>query len=187
MIKNVKHYVQNVKLLPNNNKENITCINPECDDFYDKCTKLCVNCKIIKNIFLNTEKLICTNTKCIIFYDKWLRDGHLRFNFDAQDDNKKIIELFNDFFKDNRCIVHSHKGNIWIQIVLLDDYLKYDYQYAPYKLHYNYVYYDYPYQIVLEYTGSPTVSIIKDLIIKINNNDYNENSLCSVEIINNDI
>jgi hypothetical protein len=151
----------------------------------DEYKKLCGNCKMNKILLLNDieKKMICTNTKCNIFYKKWKSEGHLRFNFDAQedvDDNKKIIELFNDLFKDKRCIVHSYKGIIFIQIVLSKNYSKYDYyyQYEPYKDHSEYVYYDFPYQVALDYIGSGTVDIIKDLIIKINNNVYTINSYC---------
>ena len=42
-----------------------------------------------------------------------------------------------------------------------------------------------PYHAIFDY--SKTVDILKNLIIKIYNNDYNKNSLCSVEIINNNI
>jgi hypothetical protein len=149
---------------------------PKCEE----CDELCDACK---------KKLICVNTKCSNFYDKWKMDGHRRFEFDAQDDNlckennKKIIELFDEFYKDKRCIVHSHEGSIWFQIVLLHNYLKYDY----YSIKDDYVNDNLPYHVIFDYSGTGTVDILKDLIIKIYNNDYNENSLCSVEIINNDI
>ena len=110
--------------------------------------------------------------------------GHKRFDFNAQnynldkDSNKKIVELFDEFYKDKRCIVHSHKGCIWIQIVLLKNYLKYDYYFQgeQFNDHINYIDYDFPYHVVFDYSGTGgTVDILKDLIIKIYNNDYNEN------------
>ena len=147
----------------------------------EECEKLCVDCKTKDN---DNEKLVCFNTKCYNFYDQWKIDGHLRFEFDAQYDNlckennKHIIELFNDFFKDKRCIVHSHEGSITIQIVLLKKYLKYDYYLKNEKIKGRGVYeHDkFPYHAILDYSGKGTVDILKNLIIKINNNDFSDDT-----------
>ena len=58
-------------------------------------------------------------------------DGGLRFNYDAQNDetnnnqNKKIIEQFDDYFNKHKIIIYSHKGSI--KCVILDK--NYDYYY----------------------------------------------------------
>lgn len=141
------------------------------------------------------KEIRCKNNKCSNYYTyNWKGiHSHLRFDFDARNDNsckehnKKIIELFNEFYKDKRCIVHSHKGTIWIQIVSLKNFQHHDYYYTNIQDRYcNYINDNFPYLIILSYSGSGTVDIIKDLIIKINSNDYKINNGCyDVEIKNN--
>ena len=83
--------------------------------------KLCIICK--KLDITNLEIFDCVNIKCTNYYSSFKCNGHLRFDFDAQDDkesinnNNKILELFNDFYKDKKCVVHSHEGSLYIKIV----------------------------------------------------------------------
>jgi len=139
---------------------------------------------------------ICKNKKCYNFYNNyWKKVGHLRFDFDARDcsmdinNNKKIIELFNDFYKDKRCIIHSHKGGILIQIVSFENFQNYDYYYTNTEERYcNYTNDNFPYIAILSYGGAGTIDIIKDLIIQINIGNYKINNNCyNVEIKNNEI
>jgi hypothetical protein len=97
-------------------------------------------------------------------YDEYNRIKHLRINFDAQDDiddNKHIIELFNDDLNKN-IVLHTHKGNGHIFIISKLDYTKYDY--------WNYYVYnsceldEFPYEQKIDITGKSTINIIIEMI-----------------------
>jgi len=150
---------------------------------YEEYNNLCDTCENKEN---NKCYIKCYNN---YDYNNWKHNGHLRFNFDARDDydikihNKKIIELFNDFYKDKKCIIHSRKGFIFIKIITNNNYNKYDYYHIN-----NYINDDeYPYIAILSYSGGGTVDIIQDLLLRINNNNYkledNDNLYCEIEII----
>lgn len=104
------------------------------------------------------------NSECVMkMYD------HLKFCFDARDEtdtineNKEIIEIFNDDFGNNRVVIHSYKGNIYAFIVSVMDYYKYDYWSTRID-----EYTELPNKDYIDYSCNGTVNIIKDLIMKIN-------------------
>jgi len=105
-----------------------------------------------------------------------IRVDHLRFDFDARDDpdqiqhNKKIIDIFEGQYKNKRCVLHSHKGGIWVFVVLLCDYSKYNY----WDAEYNEWNIPYPYLEYIDYSGHPTTHIIQDLILRVNRDETNE-------------
>jgi competence CoiA-like predicted nuclease len=101
------------------------------------------------------------------------RVDHLRFNFHADDysitlDNKKVIDLFNDFFGNYHVVIPTYKGGITTYIVSLNDYNKYDYwkhfDVCPRNV--------FPYHISIDYSGKGTVYIIKDILKDIYLHNY---------------
>lgn len=149
--KQLEHFIRNTlgqKIFP-------TPVSPDkkkckmCGD--DNCDK-CENCCYIK-----------------WYYDEWVNDGHLRFDFNAQKDinhNKQIIDLFNDMLRDNKFIVHTHKGMINALIVTTENYNKYDYW--NYTGSFNEHIRKYPHKVHIEdyyddEIDTATVDIIRDL------------------------
>lgn len=63
----------------------------------------------------------CNECKYNEWYDKvWRIEGHLKIDFDARDkyeDNKKIIELFENDFGSNIIVIHTWKGGVEIFLV----------------------------------------------------------------------
>jgi hypothetical protein len=73
----------------------------------------------------------CDECKYNEWYDKvWKKEGHLRIDYDAQEDfahNKKIIKLFEEDFVDNNVVIHTWKGGVHLFIVSKVNYKRYDY------------------------------------------------------------
>ncbi|AYV84783.1 MAG: hypothetical protein Hyperionvirus39_3 [Hyperionvirus sp.] len=99
--------------------------------------------------------------------------SHLRFNFDARDDesdiarNKAICELFYDRTGRYRFVVHSWKGGICAIIMLVRQYNKYDYWDAKcYCLNDTQ---ELPYKLYEEHHGDGTVNILKKTLTYIDN------------------
>ncbi len=149
----------------------------KCKECKDKKYPLCDNCKD------KTE-----------YYDNYQKNGHLRIHGHARDDlliinrNKKIIELFEDLYKDKKCVIHTHKGRIKIYIISNKNYDKYDYYFLNTTLpDHNRPYENdnFPYFAILDYGYIGTVTLIKNIILRINNNDWSNNNECNIEFRNN--
>lgn len=130
----------------------------------------CKNCKIGDDIYKWCNR-ICNHNKCHNYYsNNWKEYGHLRFEYDAQkynkdiEHNKKVIELFNDFYKNKKCILHTHEGCFEFLIVSNEDYNKYDYYNGDTRIYRNFPYIE----ILNPCCGNGTVAIIRDLILYIN-------------------
>lgn len=92
------------------------------------------------------------------------RPQHLRFDFDAQkhyEDNKKLIDIFNPFFKDFNVVISSHKGGLYSYIVKSRWYNSFDY-YDSKSVYLEKC--DHPYIIQTNYDLHGTVDIIKTLL-----------------------
>lgn len=108
----------------------------------------------------------CENCKYDEWYSKvWKENGHLRFDFDARDDfqqNKDIIELFDNLYRDRKVIIHAHKGALTV-FVVLKSYYKSSF-WVSYIKHNE----DWKrllrYENKYEYCGEGTVEIIEDII-----------------------
>jgi hypothetical protein len=124
---------------------------------YFKCNCNCENCIYNKNDYI----------KLLPQYN------HLKLNFDARDDinnNKNIIESFNDLFKNYRVVIHSVKGSIFALITTLHNYSKYYNDYWAYSF-FDLDDPDLPYIKYIQYSGDGTVSIICEIIESIHNFD----------------
>lgn len=106
-------------------------------------------------------------------YNYCYNGQHDFFHFDAQYDhdkirkNKDMINLFNDYLFDKRCVIYTQKHYVCIYIVKSDDYDKYDYYGFDYfkerkKLSGDYI--PYPYLYCSEYSIENTLIIIKHLL-----------------------
>ena len=124
-------------------------------------------------------------------YDNFKKNGHLRIDADARHDlllinhNNKIIEIFEDLYKDKKCVIHTHKGSIIIYIISNNNYDKYDYYFWNTTQPFRYNTYEndnFPYFAILYYGYIGTVALIKDIILRINNNDWSSYK-CNMENI----
>ena len=120
-----------------------------------KCPQMCDSQKL-----LLSDCSDCENCKYEKWYcELWKKEGHLRFNFDAQDNfqqNKDIIDLFEDLYEDKKVVVHAVKGGLTVYVVL-NSYYEPSYwnSYREDLLHYENKY---------NYCGEGTVEIIQDII-----------------------
>lgn len=111
----------------------------------------------------------CQNCKYNKWYFIWKQEGHLRFDFDARKftkNNKKTIELFDEYFQDIKVVVHSYRNFIEAYFITPENYKKYNY----WEQTYNNV--KYPYIIVIDLTGLGTVEIIQTIIERIQKINY---------------
>jgi hypothetical protein len=93
------------------------------------------------------------------YSEVWKENGHLRFDFDAQQDfqqNKKIIELFQDLFEGKKVVLHAIKGGITAYVILDSHYEQSYWESNNKKL--------LRYEKKYEYCGEGTVEIIQDII-----------------------
>ncbi len=99
------------------------------------------------------------------YFDFWKKTGHLRFDFDARDENiehnKQIIELFYENFNNYKIVIHSHKGGLFAYVINKNNYKKYNYWEKD-----NYWGWDCPYpcEHSMDCSGQCTIQIICDLI-----------------------
>jgi len=96
------------------------------------------------------------------------RVEHLRLNFHAEsdgeiNDNKNLIELFENDMTTKRAVFYSWKGNPWVYIVSRNDYYKYNYWEIPqWSPGHNEI--PYPYLERYDVHDDGTVDIIKYII-----------------------
>jgi hypothetical protein len=143
-----------------------------------------VRVKLGQKIFPTPEVKDCENHRVIEskncdnckynkwYYDEWKKNGHLRINFDAQDDsqakhNKDIIDLFEKDFMNKKIVIVTIKGSGYACIVSNSSYNNYDF----WKNHqevFRYINdnYDIPfeYEKIIEISGETTVDIFVKLI-----------------------
>lgn len=97
------------------------------------------------------------------YYNEWKKNGHLRINFDADDDiinNKNLIELFNKDFVNKKVIIFTHEGCCFAYIVSKSNYNKYNY----WNEYSNYDDINLPYEKQIDFSSESTVKIILELI-----------------------
>lgn len=98
------------------------------------------------------------------YSEVWKKDGHLRFDYDAQQNfqqNKYIVELFEDLYEGKNVIVHAIKGRLTVYVVLSSYYESsywgsYKEELIRYEKKYEYC------------NGEGTVEMIQDIIYQAN-------------------
>jgi uncharacterized protein YkuJ len=111
------------------------------------------------------ENIDCECDKCKYneWYEKvWKKDGHLRIDFDAQEDitnNKKIIDLFAKDFINKKIVIYTHEGCGSAVVISKLSYDKYDYWHADF-----YGSFCFPCEKIIDITGDCTIGIIIKLI-----------------------
>lgn len=168
-----------------NNSENLSSIVIPCIRI-----KRCENCELENLKVVDIEKYIriklgqtvfdknidmcdcCTEECNQYFCDK--RPSHLRFHFNARkntENNKEIIDLFDEFYKNYKVIVCSSKGNLNAYIINSNEYKKYNY----WNVDSCYLPDNYPIIKQICLTGEGTVQIIKIILDTIENLEKEKN------------
>ena len=96
-------------------------------------------------------------------YNEDGRVKHLKINFDARDDinnNKNIMELFDEDFIDKKIVIHSWKGSVTAYVISKLSYNKYDYWGEGW--HYGNM--RFPCEKIIDMCGTSTIQIIIELI-----------------------
>jgi len=176
---NIEKYIRiklGQKIFPTPEYYNIDCKNLKTREHFNRYRKnLKLGCSYnnygcIKHIecnysnYANNHCEECSNCE---EYNNWYRniwkkEGHLRFNFDAQYEfynNKKIIDLFSKDFVNKKCVIHTWKGGAFAYVISKLNYNKYNYWE---KICCDEM--QFPFEKSIDFSGSSTVEIIKNLI-----------------------
>ena len=134
----------------------------------------CDNCDNSETNFMC--KCECCNFNKGEYFELIKQTNHLRFDFHSTkkyeiENNKKIIETFNDLFKNYRVIIHSYKGTLSALITTLYNYEKFNKYYFTEMFKIINEDTKLPYIRVINYNGEGTIDIIVDIIETIHNFD----------------